>query len=49
MTAGRQPTMNRRTKLILVIFALAAIAAGFLTAHPCDIDGRHDPACEVRP
>lgn len=37
--------MTRRTKLILAIVALAAIAAGFLTAHPCEVEGRIDAAC----
>lgn len=35
----------KRLNVILAIAALAAIAASFLTAHPCEIEGRIDAAC----
>jgi hypothetical protein len=37
----------KRMNLTLAIVAPAALAAMYLTAHPCDVDGRHDPACKA--
>ena len=38
--------MNRRNlNLALAILAIALLAALWLTAHPCDVDGRVDYAC----
>ena len=39
----------KRANLILAIAALALLAAAYITAHPCDVDGTHDDTCMVRP
>lgn len=36
-----------KNRAFLAVAAIAALAGLYLTAHPCDIDGRHDPACKV--